>query len=449
MNHPIYQHTLSRRAILRGLGASLALPFLPSLAWATDRKAADQRAPRRFGVLLFANGVNESHWWQKTDTEGRITGLSRTLQPLAGMEDQLLFLNNLHLFDDTTGVHVPYFTNFLTGREVPIGSLPRLDESVDQLMARTVGKAAPVPSITLGTESTSMGGGAKPGVYKGTISWSSPTTPVIPEIVPRVAFDRLFDTSSLMRDQSVLDAVLGHAKQVRGKLDAYDKTRLDQYLNSIREIEQRIERASAERPPEAWQPSLAEPNLPRPGDGVPASVDEHMQLMLDLIVLALQMDKTRVATFLFQRDLGGMQFGFLDGVDNSGMHDISHHRQRPDVLAMYQRINQFHVEKLRYVLDQMAAIDEGHDTTLLDNTLLLFGSTMMDGDRHDANQLPLVLCGGRSAGIHSGRSIRYEKLEDRRLCNLYLDLLRRMGYASDAFGNSHYALPQVGATVGA
>jgi len=446
MNPHRYTHTLSRRSILRGLGASLALPFLPSLAWAQAKGSENQKAPRRFAVLLFGNGVNEQYWWQKADENGRIQELSRSLQPLAGIEDQLLFLNNLHLFDDTTGVHTPYFTNFLTGIEVPAGSIPHLAESVDQLMARTVGKATPLPALNVGTESTSLGGGgSKPSVYNGTISWSSSTTPVIPEISPQIAFDRLFDTSSLMRDRSVLDAVSEHAKQVRGKLDAFDRTRLDDYLQSIRDLEQRIEKATSPRPEDAWQPSLAKPDMQRPTERVPDDLDTHMKLMLDLLVLALRMDKTRVATFLFQKDLSGQRFQFLPGVDNTGMHGISHHRQRPEYLEMYRKINEFHVRKLRYVLDKMAAVDEGHDTTLLDNTLLLFGSTMMDGDKHDANKLPLILCGGRSAGVKPGRIVEYEKLEDRRLCNLYLDLLQRMGYdETKQFGNSHYALPGIG-----
>jgi len=173
-------------------------------------------------------------------------------------------------------------------------------------------------------------------------------------------------------------------------------------------------------------------------------IDEHMRLLLDIMVLGLQMDKTRVATYLFQKDVTGMRFDFLPGVSKSGMHDISHHRKKASTLQEYQKINQFHVEQLAYVLKKMKGIDEGHGTTLLDNTMLLFGSTMMDGDVHDANKLPLVLCGGKSAGVRGGRVLTYDKLEDRRLCNLHLDLARRMGCDIDSFANSHYPLPGIG-----
>ncbi len=447
MSEP-YLHQTSRRAVIKGLGASLALPFLPSLAFAEGRglaAAEAERAPRRLAVLLFANGVNEAHWWQKTDDENRITGLSRTLKPIERFRDDLLFLNNLHLFDNTTGVHTPYFTNFLTGAEIERGAIPSLEESLDQMAARTVGKAAPVPSIALGVEPAGYGlSMGKPAVYNGTVSWSSPTTPVVPEIYPRRAFDRLFDTSALERDGSILDFVSRQARRVRSRLDTRDRHKLDEYLSSIREIERRIEMAASEDRLEGWTPSLDQPNLDRPDQGKPQNIPEHVKLMLDILVLALRMDKTRVATMLFQRDLTGMRFNFLDGVGGSGMHDISHHRKRPETLEEYQKINHFHVEQLAYVLEKMKQVDEGHGTTLLDNTMLLFGSTMMDGDVHDANKLPLILCGGRSAGVRGGRAITYEKMADRRLCNLHLDLARRMGCRMESFGNSHYPLPHIG-----
>jgi len=439
-----YIHRISRRTALQAAGASLTLPFLPSLAWAQNEKSGtdSERPPRRLAVLLFANGVNEAHWWQKTDTEGRVIELSKTLVPLEPLVDDLLFLNNLHLFDDTQGTHTPYFTNFLTGKEITSGAIPNLAESLDQMAARTVGKAAPVPSIALGIESAGYGlSGGRPAIYNGTISWSSPTTPVAPEIFPRQAFDRLFDTTALLRDKSVLDFVAGQARSIRTRLDSYDQHKLDEYLGSIREIEQRIQRATAEERLEGWRPTLDEPNIDRPPEGRPQDIPEHVKLMLDILVLALRMDKTRVATMVFQKDVTGMQFGFLDGVGNSGMHTISHHRRRPETLEEYQRINQFHVEHLVYVLNKMKAVDEGHGTTLLDNTMLVFSSTMMDGDTHDANKLPLILCGGRAAGIRGGRSIQFDKLEDRRLCNLHLALAQRMGCSIDQFGNSHHPLP--------
>jgi len=443
-----YFPNFSRRAVLRGLGVTMALPWMESLAWAaggTGRPGIDG-PPRRWATLIFANGVNSEDWWAKG--EGAGMELSRTLKPLDPYKEELLFLDNLHIFDDTVGVHTPYFTNFLSGEKVRKGSIPDLAESIDQHLARTIGKATPVPSIALGTEPAGYGlSGGSPGIYNATMSWSSKTTPVPPEVFPRQAFDRLFDTSGLIRDKSILDFVKEQAGDVRRKLDARDKDKLDEYLTAIREIEQRIEKATAEDRFEGWRPSLEEPDLQRPPDGKPQDVPEHMKLMLDIMLLAFRMDQTRVATMIFQKDVTGMTFNFLQGVSNQGMHSISHHRKKAKTLAEYQKINIFHVEMLAHLLEQMRNTDEGNGTSVLDNTMLLFGSTMRDGDIHDANDLPLILCGGKACDIKPGRQIRYESLEDRRLCNLHLALAQRMGVTDDngevltEFGNSHYPLP--------
>jgi hypothetical protein len=219
-----YVPDVSRRTVLKAVGASLALPWLPSLAWAAGGKATVKAGPpRRWATLLFANGVNADHWWVKGSEKG-IAELSRSLKPLEPFRDQLLFLENLHLFDDTRGVHTPYFSNFLCGQRLGAGSIPKLATSVDQIMAKAIGHVTPVPSVVLGIEPASMGfAGGKPAVYGATISWSSPTTPVLPEVFPRQAFDRLFDTSGLMKDRSVLDLMLSQARDVRRQLDTYDR----------------------------------------------------------------------------------------------------------------------------------------------------------------------------------------------------------------------------------
>lgn len=454
---PTYVHRISRRAVLRGLGASLTLPFLPSLARAGDAVAGTSVAPpRRYAAIVFGNGVNVDHWWQKTDAAGRVTELGKSLAPLEPHLDDCLFLNNLHLFDEVSGIHFPYFTNFLVGKEIQRGPVPRLEQSLDHYLARAVGGATPVSCLTLGIEQPGFGMSPDglPQISYGTISWSSTTTPVAPEIFPRQAFDRLFDKSSLVQDKSVLDFVVGQAKSVRSKLVAHDRDKLEEYLQSIREIERRIELATAENRFEGWRPSLDEPNMARPAEGTPQDVAEHMKLMLDILVLALQMDKTRVATLLLNRDTSSMRFSFLEGVSNSPLHQLSHHRSRQDVLDEYQLTNLFHVRQFAYLLDRMKAIDEGDGTTLLDNTALLFGSTMADGNIHDGDHLRLLVAGGTAMGIKGGRSVHYDKLDDRRLCNLHLDLARRMGVTErnekgevvplGGFGNSHYPLPLVG-----
>lgn len=434
MKEPLYVHPMSRRHILKGIGATLALPFLPSLAWATNRQLENQLPPRRLATMIFANGVNVDHWTQEAGPGNSIAGVGSSLEPLIPYHDDIVYLNNLRMFEKTPGIHRLYFDNFLTGERNPRGGVPKLAESLDWRVARQVAKTVPVPVLPL------SGNGGQ------TMSWSSPTTPVPPETQPRRAFDRLFDTSTLERDGSILDYVYGEAKSVRTGLDSVDQNKLDEYLDSIREIERRIELATSEdRHATGWQPTLNEPNIPRPEAGRPDHFGVRVKLLLDISMLALQMDKTRVINFIFENDVGGQQFDFIEGVSNKGHHDISHHRKQANELEDYRRINRWHVEQLAYVIDKMKAIDEGQGTTLFDNTITLFGSTMLDGDIHDHQRLPLVLAGGKSAGIKGGRVLTYEKAEDRRLCNLHLDLARRMGCEDwNDFGNSHYPLPGIG-----
>jgi len=446
----LYQPLLSRRSMLRGLGVTLALPWFESLSPLSRLHAGTpgiDGPPRRWALLMMSNGVNVDDYWVKQN--GGNLELGKTLQALEPHKKDLLFIDNLHIFDDTVGVHTPYFTNFLSGEKVRKGGVPDLAESLDQYMARLIGKQTPVPSINLGVEGAGFGGGGgSPKVYNVTMSWSSRTTPVPPEIFPRQAFDRLFDISGLQRDKSVLDFLRDQAGDLRRQLNARDKDKLDEYLTSIRSIEQRIETATSEDRFEGWRPSLEEPNLDRPSENKPQNVAEHMRLMLDIIVLAFQMDKTRVASMIFEKDVGGMTFEFLKGVSKTGIHGLSHHKRNQKVLEEYQKVNAFHIGLLEEMITKMKGIDEGNGTSLLDNTMLLFGSTMRDGDLHDANDLPLILAGGASCGIQGGRHLTFDKLEDRRLCNLHLDIAQRMGVTENGkliqqFGNSHYPLPGI------
>ena len=439
---PDYRPQPSRRTILKGMGAALTLPWLESLAWATGGKAAVTAGPpRRWAALIFANGAYPEDWWVRPEN-GRLA-MGRTLAPLQAYQDDLLFLNGLHLFDKTTGVHLPYFTNLLSGEKIEKSPIPDLAESLDYYMARTIGRQTPIPVLNLGIEPTKQGiQGGLPSIYRSTISWSSEKTPVPAEIFPRAAFDRLFDLSRFQRDRSVLDAVRTQAKSLQTGLDYYDRQKMEAYLTSVRDIEHRLELASSEERFEGWRPTLEKPNMDRPPEGTPESIPEHMKLMIDIIVLAFQMDKTRLATLLFNNDTGGMRFGFLDGVNNASMHGgLSHHQNKPATIAMYQKVNRFHVELFAYMLDKMRAIEEG-SSTLLDNSMVLFGSSMMDGDSHDADSgLPLVIAGRGGGTIQPGRVLTYEQLEDRRLCNLHLAMLNRMGVNDTKFGNSHYPLP--------
>ncbi len=442
-NH-MNQRTLSvsRRAFLRGAGATLALPWLPSFAWAQGGKAAENaKAPVRYGCLLFSNGVNPHKWWAKG--EGEAMELSSTLQPLAAFKRDITVLRNLHVFNNTSGPHWPLFSNYLSGAQFKETLIPEGGESIDQVIARHKGKETPVPSLVLAVEPAESGlRGGVPSVYYGTVSWSSKNTPIAPEVYPRAVFDRLFDTSGLLRDKSVLDAVLAQSKDTRRHLGAQDQQKLDEFMTSVRDLEQRIERATKEERLEGWRPTLAKPNMERPAVKLPQDVREHMRMMLDLILLAWQMDKTRVATLIFNRDVSHMKFGFLDGVLNDQLHGISHHKEAPEKLASYARINQFHVEQLAYLMAQMKQVDEGNGTTLLDNVMLQFGSNMFNGDSHDGRNLPMILAGHGGGTIAGGRCIDTEPLatERQRACNLYLALAQRMGVKLDQFGDSVQAL---------
>lgn len=426
---------MNRRHLLKGLGATLTLPWFESMA----NNAA--KAPLRYGCLLFANGVNPHEWNASGDGEAMM--LSSSLKPLEAMKQHITVLKDLHVFNNTSGPHWPLFSNYLSGAQFKETLIPEGGESLDQVIARHTGRETPLPSLVLAVEPAESGlRGGVPAVYYSTISWSSKNTPIAPEVYPRAVFDRLFDTSGLLRDKSVLDAVLAQSKDMRRKLGGMDQQKLDEFMTSVRDLEQRIERAAKEERLEGWRPSLTKPNMERPAAELPQDVREHMRMMCDLLVLAWQMYKTRVATLLFNRDVSHMKFGFLDGVLNDQLHGISHHKEDPKKLASYQRINQFHVEQLAYLMGKMKAIDEGGGTTMLDNVMLQFGSNMFNGDSHDGRNLPMILAGHGGGSIRGGRVIDTAPLpeEKQRACNLYLAIAQRMGVKTDRFGDSVEAM---------
>ena len=434
------ENKVSRRTVLGGVGATLTLPWLESLAWARGDES-DSRPPLRLGTLIFANGVNPYQWWAKGS--GEEMELSPTLRPLEPYRQDITILRELHVFNNTSGPHWPLFSNMLSGAQFKPTLVPQGAESIDQVIARHVGRQTSVPSLVLGVEPAESGlRGGVPSIYYGTVSWSSPKTPVPPEIYPRAVFDRLFDTTGLLRDRSVLDAVLEQTKSISRDLSSNDRQKLDEFSTSVRELEQRIERASSDGRLEGWQPSLQHPDMQRPPESLPQDVRDHMKMMLDLLLLSWRMDKTRVATMIFNRDVSHMKFGFLDGVLNDQLHGISHHKDDKNKLASYQKINQFHVEQFAYLLSRMKAIDEGAGTTLLDNVVLLFGSNMFNGDSHDGRNLPLVLAGHAGGQIAGGKVLDFSGTpeEQQRACNLYLSIARMFGIALKRFGDSTTAL---------
>jgi hypothetical protein len=426
---------LSRRGFLRGAGVALGLPWLESLAPAAEIAGP----PVRFAALFMGNGVNPHHWGAKMGPGG--IEFAKSLSPLdphAGKVNVFQGLWNPNASEDNG--HFPKM-NVLSGLKVKRTTTDvEVGTSVDQLMAQAVGRSTPLPSVVLGTEppgySTDSG---YTQIYSAYVSWSSPTTPAPKEIVPRQAFDQLFDDGSRRRaDASVLDLVATEAAALRGRLGGRDRAKLDEYLTSVRELERRIERSAEESLRETgghgWRPTVTEPSLERPGPGIPAEPREHLELMCDILLLAFQMDRTRVATLMLNNDLSNMNFGFLGGI-HGGQHELSHHANNAERLEQYQRVNEYHMTLLARLLAKMDATVEG-ERTLLDNSMVLFCSSLMDGNAHDSKELPILLAGGGGGTIRGGHVHDLRGQENRRLCRLHLALMQRMGVAVDRFGDA-------------
>ena len=282
-------------------------------------------------------------------------------------------------------------------------------------------------------------------VYGSSLSWASPSKPATKEIYPSRAFDRLVgDGNGRKLDRSILDEVRQDSQNLKPKISRHDRVKLEEYLESIRDIEKRIERASKDERIEGWRPTLTQPDMPRPNNELPQNVPDHMKLMLDLTVLAFQMDKTRVATLMLNNDLSQMNFKFLEGVQGALHLDLTHNGRAPDKEAMYLKTNQFHMAQFAYLTQRMKEIHEG-ETSLLDNSILMMASSLFDGDLHGANQLPILLTGKGGGSLKTGRVLDYLKAGDdhRKVCSLHLSLMDRMGVTLDHFGDATTRLAEL------
>jgi len=464
---------ISRRTVLRGVGAAMALPLLDAMAAdgaapvpATHPAAAAGArgaAPVRMAVLYMANGVNPEKWAPKG--AGRAFELSPTLQPLAPFKDDLLILSELMNAGSIKGDgHYVKTAGFLTGTTITKTTGADLRSggvSMDQIAAQRIGRNTPLPSLELGIEPVTTGVDTNVGytrLYGSHISWSTPTTPVAKEINPRLAFDRLFRPdkagASFADDRSVLDLVAEDAQTLRAKVGRHDQLKLDNYLESVRDVEKRIDanvRRRAEENklrPEVFQEIEAldrkiqkwetHPDRARlKGIRVTADHTEHVRLMLDMIVLAFWSDATRVSTFMFGNAVSGRNFSWLDGVAG-GHHQISHHKNEKPSMEMYARINLWHTQQYAYLLGRLKGIREGAGT-LLDHSMILFGAGMRDGNRHDPVNLPIVLAGKAGGQISTGRHITCAKRTP--LCSLYGAMLDRVGAPVERFGDALEKLP--------
>ena len=428
----------SRRNFLRGAGVALALPWMESLPLLAQDKAAN-KPPLRFAHMYFSNGVEPAHWWAKGS--GAAMEFGKAAEPLAPIREDIVFLRGLYHQKAfvSTSPHLGRM-NLLSGAPVSLDPKEiRVGTSFDQILAQRIGNRTAVPSLVLGIEPNELR--LEDGlsmIYGSNISWVSPNKPATKEIYPSRTFDQLVgDGSGRKLDRSILDLVLADAKSLQPKVSSGDRRKLDEYLESIRDIEKRIDHAAKEERLEGWKPSLKQPNLPRPGEELPQNVPDHMKLMLDLIVLAFQMDKTRIATLMLNNDLSQMNFRFIEGVRGALHLDLTHNGKAPELEAMYLKTNQYHVRQFTYLVERMKAIDEG-GSTLLDNSVLMFASSLFDGDAHGADQLPIVLAGKAGGALQPGRILDYldKGNDNRRACSLYLSLMDLMGVQLDRFGDA-------------
>ena len=430
----------SRRDVLRGLGVTLALPFLD--ATGPLRGAArieGLRAPVRLVTLFHPNGVYPPNW--DPEGVGRNYRLSRILEPLASVREDVSVISNLG-----TGAkgHVGATSSFLTGTPLhkkAAGRIntPSMGTSLDQFVAEKIGHRSSIASLEVGTEPPRSGGENGLAIsYANTVSWRSDNTKVDPEIEPQAVFDRLFGVSKKTRQQladeaSIIDHVLDDAKQLRNRGSQADRHKLDEFLTSVREVEQRIDRNLTPTDREAeWKP-LIEPELYRPEAGIPETRDEHLRQMLDLIVLAFQTNSTRVATFMMAHGFSRQNFTFLDGVSGDH-HSISHHKENPELTEPYTLVSRWYVSQLVYLVEKMKSIQEDAGRTLLDNTIVLYGSALKNGNGHTTQNLPVLVAGRGGGQFTPGRRIVLP--EQTPITNLHLTLARGMGVETDRFGAS-------------
>lgn len=428
---------ITRRDCLRGLGASLALPLLGS--WPGAARGAEPAAPLRLLFVFLPNGMHMPAWTPKAT--GADYELPPTLAPLAPHRRSLLVLSGLALrggyaLGDGPGDHARAAASFLTGAHPRKtgGADIKAGVSVDQVAASLLGRGLRFPSLELGLERSRLSGSCDSGyscAYSSNISWRSPSGPNAKEIVPGRAFDRLFrgaDAGLSKQERarrarlraSVLDAVLEDARDLRRRLGSTDRRKLEEYMDSVRAVEQRLEKTAAQAPAKGER-----------FGAIPKKLEDHIDLMYDVIRLAFQTDSSRVVTFMAGNAGSNRSYPFI-GV-KEGHHRLSHHGRDPEKQAKIARINRFHVERFARFLEELKKVKEGPGT-LLDNTLIVFASAIGDGNRHNHNELPVLLAGGGRGAVKPGAHLRFER--DTPLCELYLFMLRQAGYRGSKFGDA-------------
>jgi len=428
--------TLSRRKLLRGAGVSLALPWLEVMHAAPEKA----RPPVRMAAMYMPNGVHPQMW--TPEGEGRDFKLSPTLSSLEDLKSQLLVMTNLWNQDSKSGDgHYVKISGFLTcttitktlGVDINCNGV-----SMDQFAAQRLGKQTPLASMELGTAPVTTGVDKNVGytrVYGSHIAWSGPTTPLAREINPRLVFERLFRASgpqgsSAKQDIQLLDRVLEDSKALRTQLGAADRQRLDEYLSGVRSLEDRLDRATRPQQTKWKLRAPIDPNA-KP-EGIPKEYADHVRLMMDMIALGFQTDTTRIATFMFGNEVSNQSFSFVEGVSGAH-HSLSHHQNEADKMRQYQLINAWHIAQYGYLLRKLQAMKEG-ESTVLDNSMVLFGAGIRDGNKHDPHNLPLVIAGRGGGRIATGQHLVYTA--DSPLANLYVSMLDAFGTPVERFADS-------------
>jgi len=413
----------------------MALPWLESFpVWSAETSTAGP-FPKRFAVMFMGNGINGNHWWAKGS--GEDLKLSKTLQPLEPLKKKINVINGL--FNKPAvgvGIHPAQTGNLLSAAPLQKGAIVKAGISMDQVLAKHVGKDTPQSSLVLACEQPMTGFHETnfSMTYSSHISWHSADSPVPNEVYPSLAFDSLFDNRGGLRNRSVLDRVKDHAGSLRGQVSFSDQAKLDEYLNGVREVERRVEGirrdkdTSDDRARDRGRPTSA---MERPRNGLPEDLREHMRLMCDIVALAFQTDKTRIASLLLCRDLSSLFYPFLE------VHEGHHSASHDDLSDGYERISRFHLSQMAYLAKRLDAMPEG-EGTVLDNSCVLFLSNMWSGWKHDNMKLPVVMAGGLGGTLQTGRALDYlyDGDDNRKLCSLYLSIMDRMGVKLDRFGDA-------------
>ncbi len=431
---------INRRRWLRGTGVLVGLPWLESIpVWGQETTASSSPIPERFGVMFMACGVHPNNWWAKGG--GSEMELSSCLQPLEPLKNKLNVINGLFNKNATgVGIHPGQTGNILSGAALKKGAELRGGQSVDQAIAGALGSEDVVPSLVLGCEQPTTGYHETnfSMAYSSHISWQNATSPVPMEVYPSLAFDSLFENRGSARNQSILDRIMEDTRQLQRNSSANDQAKLDEYLTSLREVEKRVQRQrtpvekAVNRAEEKGKPLFT---MERPDNGLPEDIRDHMRLMCDIIALAFQTNRTRVASLLLCRDISGLFYPFLNV---SKPHHLASH---DDLSEEWERVTTYYCSQFAYLAERLQAMPEGQGS-VLDHTCLMFVNNMWSGSKHESTRVPLLTLGGMNGKLETGRVLDYGKRDDsqRKLCSFYLSIMQRMGVASQSFGDAEQPL---------